>query len=392
MSHQITRRQFARGLGASLALAAVSRPVLGAQQEQPATLSADDSIATTIVDDSVPTSILANPSSAPLNVYAGTTSEKLINPALAGLPPRVYVPHELGGDVAVIDPASMQVIDRFFVGRTPHHVGPAPDMSSLMVNVMDSNRLAVIDIHSGRVAQSIPAAVPYNLYFSPDGTKAIVAAEYFNRLDFYDVVTWEPLRRLQIPGRGVDHLDFSADGSFLMVSCEFGGELVKVDVHNMQVAGVVRVGGLPVDVKLSPLGDVFYVCNQGRHGVSVVDPEAMREVSFLPTGAGAHGMAISRDARAIYVSNRLAGTISVIDVEAAGIARSWRIGGSPDMVQVSPDGQQVWVSARYHGWVDVVDSNNGALLHRIRTGAGPHGLTYFPQPGSISLGHNGVYR
>ena len=87
-------------------------------------------------------------------MYAGTTSDKLINPALANLPARVYVPHELGGDVAVIDPASMQVIDRFFVGRTPHHVGPAPDMSSLMVNVMDSNRLAVIDIHSGRVAQS----------------------------------------------------------------------------------------------------------------------------------------------------------------------------------------------------------------------------------------------
>lgn len=374
MPHPISRRQFARGLGASLALAALPSSAFGAQPDT--------------ADAPSP----ADQPSAPFNVYANTTSESMINPALANVPPRVYVPHELGGDVAVIDPSTMQIIDRYFVGRTPHHVGPAPDMSSLMVNVMDSNRLAVIDIHSGRIAHSIPAAVPYNLYFSPDGTKAIVAAEYFNRLDFYDIVTWEPLRRLQIPGRGVDHADFSADGSFLMVSCEFGGEFVKVDVHNMAVMGVVRVGGLPVDVKLSPLGDVFYVCNQGRHGVSVVDPEAMREVAFLPTGAGAHGMAISRDARAIYVANRLAGTISVIDVEAVGIAQSWRIGGSPDMVQVSPDGQQIWVSSRYHGWVDVVDSNNGALLHRIRTGAGPHGLTYFPQPGKISLGHNGVYR
>ena len=25
------------------------------------------------------------------------------------------------------------------------------------------------------------------------------------------------------------------------------------------------------------------------------------------------------------------------------------------------------------------------------TGASPHGLCYFPQPGNISLGHNGVY-
>ncbi len=133
MPDPISRRQFARGLGASLALAALPRPALGAQREAPAPQ-------------------IAEPSPAPFNVYANTISEKFINPALRDLPPRVYVPHELGGDVAVIDPASMQVVDRYFVGRTPHHVGPSPDMSSLMVNVMDSNRLAVIDIHSGRVA------------------------------------------------------------------------------------------------------------------------------------------------------------------------------------------------------------------------------------------------
>jgi YVTN family beta-propeller protein len=103
-------------------------------------------------------------------------------------------------------------------------------------------------------------------------------------------------------------------------------------------------------------------------------------------------MAISRDTRALYVSNRLAGTISVIDFEAVGVATTWWTGGSPDMLQVSPDGQQLWASNRYHGTVSVVDTNSGQMLHSIRTGAGPHGLTYFPQPGRYSLGHNGVYR
>src|SRR3712207_8592423 len=49
------------------------------------------------------------------------------------------------------------------------------------------------------------------------------------RLDFYDPATWQPIARLPIPGSGVDHLDFSADGSFLIVGCEFGGQIVKVD-------------------------------------------------------------------------------------------------------------------------------------------------------------------
>jgi len=311
---------------------------------------------------------------------------------VADLPPRVYVPNELGGDIAVIDPASMQVVDRFWVGRTPHHVTPAHDLDRLYVNVMDSNRLVAIDPRSGRPVDSIPVAVPYNLYFTPDGTKAVVAAERFNRLDFYDPTTWQPIARLPIPGSGVDHLDFSADGSFLLVSCEFGGQVVKVDLDQLAVAGVLRVGGLPIDVKLAPDGTVFYVANQGRHGVSIVDPVAMQELAFLPTGRGAHGLALSRDTQVLFVSNRLAGTISVVDFAAWGVATSWLVGGSPDMLQVSPDGQQLWASGRFFGVVNVIDTNTGRLLYRIPTGGGPHGLTYFPQPGRYSIGHNGVYR
>ena len=331
------------------------------------------------------------PVPSPTNVWAATASN-VIPPSVSDLPPRVYVPHELGGDIAVIDPLSMQIVDRYWVGRTPHHVAPAYDFSLLYVNVMDSSYLTVIDPRVGRPIGTLPAAVPYNLYFTPDGSKAIVAAERFNRLDFHDISSWDVIARLPIPGAGVDHMDFSADGSYLLVSCEFGGQVVKVGTNPPAVLGVYRGGRLPIDVKLNPEGTHFFVADQGRHGVIVIDPDSMREVAFIPTGAGAHGMAISRDTRALYVTNRLAGTLSVIDFAAWGVAETWRIGGSPDMVQVTPDGQQIWVSARNHGSVYAIDSNNGGVIARIPTGAAPHGLTYFPQPGRFSIGHNGVYR
>jgi DNA-binding beta-propeller fold protein YncE len=324
------------------------------------------------------------------NVWAATMGPVL--EGAADLPPRVYVPHENGGDIAVIDPLTRSIVDRFAIGRTPHHVTPAYDLSSLYVSVMGASRLIQIDPHAGRPVRSLPVIAPYNLYFTLDGGMAIVAAEPANRLDFYDTGSWRNIARLPIPASGVDHLDISADGTFLMVTGEFGGQLVKVDLERLRVAGVLRVGGLPIDVKLAPAGDVFYVANQGRHGVSVVDPYAMAEVDFLRTGLGAHGMAISRDTRCLYVSNRLAGTISVIDFESRAIVDTWAIGGSPDMLQVSPDGAELWASGRSHGVVYVVDTSSGILLERIRTGAAPHGLTYFPQPGRFCLGHNGVYR
>ncbi len=325
-----------------------------------------------------------------INVWAATSGA--ISPALAAIPPRVYVPDESRGDIAVIDPRTFQIIDRYPSGATAHHVGPGPDFSKLYVNNMGSNTLLEIDARNGKPLRTIDAAAPYNLYFTTDGSKAIVAVEPDNRLDFYDPVTWRLLKSLPMGCNGVDHLDMSADGTYLLLSCEFDGQVIKVDTTQMAIVGRAALGGLPVDVKLSPDGSVFYVANQGRHGVSIVDPIAMREIGFLPTGQGAHGMAISRDTASLYVTNRLAGTIAVIDFATGTIGATWYIGGSPDMVQVSPDGAQLWTSGRFAGAVYVVDTRTGQLMQTIRTGTAPHGLAYFPQPGRISLGHNGVYR
>ncbi len=325
------------------------------------------------------------------NVYAHAMSTH-VSPELAGIPERVYVPNELGNSVDVIDPSSQKIVGHFPVGREPQHITPSWDMTRLYVNNTQSDSLTVIDPQTGRPLGTIPVTDPYNLYFTPDGTRAIVVAERYNRLDFRDSKTWKLIKSVPIPWSGVDHMDFSADGSYLMASTEYSGFVVKVDVHTMSYVGQVRVGGLPIDVRLAPDGSVFYVANQGRHGVSIIDPRAMKEVEFIPTGRGAHGLELSRDTTSLYVSNRLEGTISVINLATRRVRAKWDVGGSPDMMQISPDGRRLWVSNRFHGMVTVVDTATGQVLQKIRTGANPHGIAFFPQPGRFSIGHNGVYR
>ena len=56
------------------------------------------------------------------NVWAAINAP--VRDDLAELPPRVYVPDEIGGDIVVIDANSRTIVDRFPVGRTPHHVTP----------------------------------------------------------------------------------------------------------------------------------------------------------------------------------------------------------------------------------------------------------------------------
>jgi YVTN family beta-propeller protein len=305
------------------------------------------------------------------------------------------VPNGIPGTVEVIDPTTYRIVRRISLGyRTfPEHVTPSWDLRWLYVDTSSASELAVIDPRTGKLVRTIHGVEhPYNLYFTPDGSKAIDVAEYYNRLDFMDPRTWTRIKSVPMPCRGPDHLDFSADGSYLLISCEFDGRVVKVNVNTMRVVGLILVGGLPVDVKLSPDGKVFYVGNQGLGGVSIVDPNTLKVVKFLKTGRGAHGMAVSRDTTKLYLTNRLAGTISVIDFATRRVVDTWNVGGSPDMIQVSPDGSQLWESNRYGTTVTVVSTTDGHIIKQIEVGRDPHGLTYFPQPGRYSLGHNGVYR
>lgn len=324
------------------------------------------------------------------DVYAGINAG--LNSRVSGIKPRVYVPNSSADSVDVIDPTTYQVIDHFPVGNVPHHITPSWDMSKLYVDNTGSSSLTEIDPSSGKPVENIPVPDPYNLYFTPDGSKAVVVAERFRRLDFRDPSTWKLIKSLPIIEAGADHLDFSADGSYLMVSTEFSGLVIKVDLQTMTESGEVSVGGLPVDVRLSADGSVFFVANQGRHGVSVVDPLQLKEIAFIPTGLGAHGLVVSRDAKHLFVSNRREGTISVIDMAHRSVTATWRVGGSPDMMQVSPDGKELWFSNRFNATVSVVSTETGSVLHKIPVGLSAHGLTYFPQPGRFSIGHNGIYR
>jgi len=327
------------------------------------------------------------------NVYANTLSGVVPCP-LCELPPRVYVPNSTAGTLDVIDPLTFRVIDHYSVGFIPHHVTPAWDMRELYVDNEGSSRLTVLDIHTGRPTGTISIPFPYNLYFTPDGTKAVDVVERLQRVEFRDPHDWHLLGSVGIPWPGADHLDFSADGSYLMISAEYSGVVARVNTVSMRLDGYVRVGGLPIDVKLSPDGRYFYVTNQGRMGVSVIDPVAMREIQFIPTGRGAHGLQVSRDTKSLYVSNRLEGSVSVIDFATRAVVAKWRIpgGGSPDMLQLNPEGTQLWASGRFNRTVYVMSTVDGSLLAKIPVGSEDHGLTYFPNVGLHSLGHNGVYR
>ena len=242
---------------------------------------------------------------------------------------------------------------------------------------------------------------------------------------------------IDVPGcPGVNHADFSIDGRFAIFTCEFSGSLVKIDLVERKVLGYLKLQmpatrfkevastprtkpgqvwepgesevcnvtrGMPQDIRASPDGKTYFVADMMADGVHVVDGESLRQIGFIETGKGTHGLYPSRDGKKLYVANRGSnkihgppkgkGGVSVIDFATRKVEANWPIpgGGSPDMGNVSADGRWLWLAARYDDVVYRFDTSNGEV-RQVKVGAEPHGLTVWPQPGRYSLGHTGNLR
>jgi YVTN family beta-propeller protein len=392
-----TRRARAKRWGRVAAVAAPVAAVVAALGIWTAE-SADDDVtrAKARAPASTPRPIRRSRPAAPTaNVYAHDGANAL-SPAVRKDPPRVYVPNSGSNTVDVVDQRTFKIIAHYRVGALPQHVTPSYDLKTLWVDNDAGNSLTPVSPVTGRPrGRPVHVVDPYNLYFTPNGRFAIVVAERENRLDFRFAHTMKLHRALAVPCRGIDHMDFSIDGRFLLASCEFSAELVKVDVRRERVAGVLhlpRAGAMPQDVKLAPNGRVFYVADMASNGIWKIDRTGRHVLGFVHTGAGAHGLYPSRNAKRLYITNRSEGTISVLDFANGKLVAKWKVGGSPDMGGVSADGKVLWLSGRYDAELYAISTKNGRVLARIPVGAGPHGVCVWPQPGRYSLGHTGILR
>lgn len=371
--------------------------------------------------NSASSSATSSSGSASQNVYAHTRPQDLSATAKQAKQ-LVYVPDTEANQVQVIDPKTYRVIRSFGVSQVAQHVVPSWDEKTLWVNESTGYHLTPIDPRTGKEGKPVKVDDPYNLYFSPDGSSAMVMAEQLRRIDFRDPHTMKLQHSLHVPCGGVNHADFTADLSTFVASCEFSGKLLVIPKDGSKVTKSIdlnarktpratapdmarHMGGpaatlekgassMPQDVRLTPDGKYFLAADMMRNGIWVIDAKTFQISRFIHTGKGAHGIYPSRDATKLYVSNRDEGSVSVLDASTLKQTALWKIpgGGSPDMGGVTADGKELWLSGRYNSVVYVFDTTSGKVTHRIKVPAGPHGLAVWPQPGRFSLGHTGNMR
>ena len=330
-------------------------------------------------------------------VYGQATA---LSPAVTGDPAYIYVPdsnQSAGGTTTVIDQNTHKIVRVLQSGILSQHVTPSHDLRHIFVEASVANRLFGIDPATGQAATSYSIERPYNLYFTPDGKFGVEMDEEHQKIQFTDPNTFKVVKTISDPAcQGPNHADFSANGRYFIVSCEFSGELLKIDTLKQAVVGHLSLGSgaMPQDVRLAPDGRSFYVAAMMLNKLVQIPWNDFTVAKEYSTMTMPHGIYFSRDQKRLFMTARGAGAIQVFDLAQEKFVDTWQ---TPqhyhlDMGGLSVDGKTLWISARNEGYVLGFDTTTGQVIATIRVGGMPHGLLVWPQPGRYSIGHTGVTR
>jgi len=105
--------------------------------------------------------------------------------------------------------------------------------------------------------------------------------------------------------------------------------------------------------------------NSAGDDVNLIDPATNKVVGTIKGIEVNHGAAAAPDGKYYYISNESRSTLEVVDAKTLKIVRSIPLTAHPNNISISKDGKRVYVAiARAPGAVDVIDT---ASLERVKT-------------------------
>jgi YVTN family beta-propeller protein len=337
-----------------------------------------------------------NPTSTKYNQVIGTIklastpSDIVVNSAGT----RAYVTMKGNASVAVIDTATMKVVDvnpststvdSIKVGSTPAGIAISPDGTRLYVTNSGSSTVSVIDTTLNKeISRITVGSQPSGIAVSPDGNKLYVTLRYSDSLATVNLAN-NLVSTVKV-GDSPREVALTPDGTRAVVT-NYDGTVSVVDITTTtpKVVATITTGGpklQPAGVAISADGTLAYVAN-GKDTVSVFDTKTNTIIRTITIDSapesGAHYVALSADGTRIYVTDLNddnVRTLSLTRGNTAPLVIANPTVGAPDsstgavtgLVNVKdPDGDAVTLST-------VSAPNNGTVNYNSATGT----YTYTP--------------
>lgn len=165
----------------------------------------------------------------------------------------------------------------------------------------------------------------------------------------------------------------SSKYGFVYVVCSVANVLAVIDL-SLNVIDYVPVGTRPVAAAFNPVNLRVYVANLVSDNLSVIDAEALTEVSGspLPTGQDPMGVGVNPVNGDIYVANSLSNSITVYDSTNTLVTTIPAVGQYPTSVTYNPENNSMYAVATNNNSVYQIETTTHTIIGNIATGDKPY--------------------
>jgi YVTN family beta-propeller protein len=258
--------------------------------------------------------------------------------------------------LAIVDPATLQILTRIPVGEDPHEIIASPDGQTAYVSIYGGgsfHQLDVIDLMAQKPLVTVdtrPLVGPHGIVFASG--KVWFTAEGSKSVGRYDPATGKLDWSLGTGQSRTHMLCVTADGK-------------KIYTTNM-ASGTISVLS---DTLLPP----------GPSSPATARPRQEWSHTVIPVSRGSEGLDVSPDGRWLWTAANEDGVVSIVDLRTHAVAaRLDAKAVGANRVKFTPDGKRVFISSLSTGEVIVFDTQSRTEVKRVKAGRGASGMLMDP--------------
>ena len=271
--------------------------------------------------------------------------------------------------LAIVDPATLKVLNRVPVGNDPHEVIASSDGKTAYASNYGGgayNTLAVVDLVGQKALPSIdlgPLRGPHGLTFV--GEKPWFTAEGAKVIGRYDPAT-NKVDWVLGTGQNRTHMIYVASDQQRIITSNVSSATVSI-IDRV----TIRPGPPPGAPPGAPMGP--------PPGGPPPTPRTDWDETVVAVGKGSEGFDVSPNEKELWVANAQDGTVTIIDIDAKKVTKTLpaNVVGA-NRLKFTPDGKLVFISSLRGPDVTVLDAATRKEVKRIPVGHGAAGILMQP--------------
>ena len=283
------------------------------------------------------------------------------------------------GALAILDPASHQILGRVPTVKDPHEVTVTPDGRTAYV-ASPSQGIAVIDVAAMKEVRRLdtePGSAPHDVLFA--GGKLYFTAEGHKVIGRYDPVTNKMDWHFGIGQDGTHMLVMTKNMDTLFMPNRGSNSVSMIEgllagPPKWRITAIPVPGKMPEGIDLSPDGRELWTATRGDGGVAVIDVASKKVTQNFNLGlSDANRLKFTPNGRNVLILDGGTGTLIVLDTATRKEIKRLKVapGDSGDGgVYVMPDGSRAYLGLRDDHSVVVVDLKTFEVASRIAMGPG----------------------